>query len=142
MTNGEEQPIKGHVVRHLGQLEPEGRMAQVLVSVSDPLGRESTSSNQPPLSLNSYVRAELNAGTLDQAVMIPRRGLRENDEVWVVDTNDELQVREARVLWRQGESLTLSNTFSEGDRIVVSPLQDALPGMKVRPTNLEENSVN
>lgn len=134
----DQAPLTGRVVRHLGQVDPEGRMAQLLLAVENPLGLNGTRPEHAPLSLNSFVRAELDAGALENAFTIPRRGLRENGEVWVADANNELQVRYAKILWRQGETLALSDTFEEGDSVVVSPLQDLIPGMQVRVTAPEE----
>ncbi|MCC6486872.1 MAG: efflux RND transporter periplasmic adaptor subunit [Candidatus Hydrogenedentes bacterium] len=127
-----DEGIPGRVVRHLGQVDPESRMAQVLLEVEDPLGLKPRETAREPLALNTYVRADLDAGTLEDTLSIPRKGLRENGEVWVADSDNLLQVRSVEILWRQGEVLAIADGIRPGDRIVVSPLDDLIPGMEVR----------
>ncbi len=127
-----EEPIPAAVLRHLGQVDAEGRMAQVLLQVEDPLALEEEHVGREPLPLNSYVRTEVDAGTLDGVVTIPRRALRENGQVWVADKENRFQMREADVIWSQGEELALRDTFEAGDQLVVSPVADLVPGMDVR----------
>jgi len=130
-------PLPGRLLRHLGKVDPEGRMAQVLIEVRDPLGLGTAGPGERHLALNTYVRAELNAGVLDGAVTIPRRALRENRDIWVVDAENRLQTREADVLWEQEDTVAVANTFAPGERIVVSTVGDLLPGTEVRPAQGE-----
>jgi len=122
----------GRLVRHLGQVDVEGRMAQVLVEIGDPLHLDDAT-DAVPLPLNSYVRVELDAGTIDDVAAIPRRSLRENNEFWICGPADTLAVRKVDIVWRQDEQLAVRDVFEPGDRLIVSPLADALPGMALRP---------
>jgi RND family efflux transporter MFP subunit len=131
-TSAGQPPRPGRLVRHLGQVDPDGRMAQVLVEIDDPL-HLADDADTFPLPLNSYVRIELGAGTLEGIAAVPRRALRENNEVWVSDAEDKLAVRTVDIIWPQGDQLAVENTFESGDQLIVSPLADALPGMALRP---------
>ena len=124
------------LVRQLGRVEPEGRMAQVVVAVDDPLGLE----GGPVLPLGSYARVVLDAGTLRDVVVLPRQGLRENDQVWLADADDRLVVRDVEVLWRQGDELAVGDVFAPTDRLVVSPLTTPVPGMALRPRPVDAAS--
>ena len=138
LTSGLDQRVErsGRLVRQLGSVEAEGRMAQVLVAVDDPLGL----SGGPALPLGSYVRVELDAGVLEDAVRVPRQGLRENGEVWVADAEDRLRVRRVQVLWRQGDEVAVGDVFQEADRLIVSPVGSPVPGMAVRPRPVEPDT--
>ena len=85
-----EHPMEGRLVRLLGQVDPEGRMAQVLIELPDPLQLKNPAG--VPLPLNSYVRVDIDGGTLTHAVPIPREGLRENSLLWVADETHHLMV--------------------------------------------------
>lgn len=122
----------GRVVRLLGDLQPEGRMARLLVRIPDPMGL-SEGADALPLLLGSYVRVEIDAGELKDVLEAPREALREGEQVWISDSNDELQIRAAQVLWRRDEVVYLNNILESGESIIVSPLRTALPGMKINP---------
>lgn len=130
----------GRLVRHLGQVDRDGRMAQVLVEVVDPLALRPGSGSRIPLPLNTYVRVEIDAGLLPNVVPIPRAGLRENNQIWIADGNDTLQVRTVEIVWRQEDRVAVHDTFEPGDRLIVSPLDQMLPGMEVRPLDSEAPS--
>jgi len=125
-------PRPGRLVRHLGQVDTEGRMAQVLVEIADPLHLEHDADSFP-LPLNSYVRVAIDAGTIEGVAGIPRRSMRENSEVWVADAKDTLAVRPVDVVWRQGDEIAVKDTLAPDDQLIVSAVGDPLPGMALRP---------
>lgn len=123
----------GEVVRLLGDLETTGRMARLLVEIRDPLATGAEPRNSVPLLIGSYVQVEIDAGTLENVLTIPRTALREGDRLWSVDAQDRLRIHETEVLWPRGETLLVANTVPPGERLVVSGLRVALPGMEVTP---------
>ena len=130
---GREFTREGRVLRLLGDLEPSGRMARMLGSIVDPLGRDDRS-GELPLLLGSYVQVEIDAGVLRGVVAIRRAALREGNRIWVVDESDRLQIRDVDVLWFRKDSVLLrKESIGPGERLIVSGLRVALPGMKVSP---------
>src|SRR5690606_15586491 len=75
LGEGRQVEHRGRVLRLLSDLEPSGRMARVLISIPDPLGLETTE-RSTPLLLGSYVRVEIDAGSLDGVLAIDRAALR------------------------------------------------------------------
>ncbi len=122
----------GRVVRLLSDLEQEGRMARILVRIPDPM-RLNGRRDDPPLLLGSYVRAEIDAGVLEGVLEVRREALREGGQIWISDSNGELQIRRVQVLWRRDEKVYLNNVLEPGESIIISPLRAALPGMKLNP---------
>ncbi len=133
LDTGDSEPIvwNGKVIRLLSDLDPLGRMARLVISVSDPLGLEKE--NAFPLLLGSYVEVKIDAGKLENALTIPREALREGDQMWVVGSNNLLKILPAKILWTEKDTLLVSNNLSIGDELVVSDLRVALPGMEVEP---------
>ena len=82
---------------------------------------------------------EVNAGTFDNVLAIDRNSLREGDKIWIVDENDELHIREAQIRWKQGETILIENILKPSERLIVSSLRVALPGMKVKPRILPQS---
>ena len=123
----------GRVLRLLGDLDPLARMARLVVSVSDPLKLQARSDDNLPLLLGSYVKVEIDAGELENAIRIPRVALREGNRIWVVGDDRRLQILPATVLWREKETVLIANNLEDGQQLVVSDLRVALPGMEVDP---------
>lgn len=131
-TGGERAVRTGTVIRLLGDMERTGRMARVLVSIKDPLGHAQQNGKSVPFLLGSYVRVEIDAGELKDVLTIQRSALRDGNRIWVADSKGELQIREAKVRWEQGETVFIDNVLQTGDALIVSQLRVALPGMKVQ----------
>jgi len=133
-TGDPEPPTwKGRVIRLLSDLDPLGRMARLLVSVDDPLDLCRKSGTKLPLLLGSYVEVKIDAGELEDTLTIPRAALREGNQIWVVGDDNLLKVTPVTVLWRETETVLISNNVEERDRLIVSDLRVALPGMEVSP---------
>jgi RND family efflux transporter MFP subunit len=124
---------EGRVIRLLGDLDPLGRMARVVVSVEDPLNIQRKTDRRFPLLLNSYVEVRIDAGTLENTLAIPRVALREGNRIWVVGDDYLLKILPAKVLWSEKETVLISNNVKKGDQLIVSDLRVALPGMEVDP---------
>ena len=130
---GESITWKGRVIRLSGDLDPLGRMARLVVSVTDPLDLCRESDSKFPLLLGSYVEVKIDAGELEDTFTIPRAALREGNQIWVVGDDNLLKILPATVLWPEKETVIISNNLAKGDQLIVSDLQVALPGMKVAP---------
>ena len=107
-------------------------MARVLVAVRDPLAG-SGKANGLPLLLGSYVRVDIDAGELDNVIAIPRTALRDGQRLWGVDEANKLQIHDTELRWVDGETLLVSNTLPAGQKLIISRLRAALPGMDVDP---------
>jgi RND family efflux transporter MFP subunit len=142
--NGKAEPWQGTVVRLLADLEDSGRMARLLVQVDDPLdleeGRDEEledGEHRAPLLLGSYVRVDIDAGTLNDVLSIPRAALREGNRLWLVGSDNRLRVVPVEILWTRPETVLVENVLQRGERLVVSELRAALPGMDVSPQVLD-----
>ena len=131
--NGDAPTWAGRVIRLLSDLDPLGRMARLVVSVTDPLMLRDTSDGALPLLLGSYVTVQINAGELQNTLAIPRAALREGNHIWVVGDDHLLKIMPATILWRGDEAVLIANNVEDGEQLIVSDLRVALPGMEVMP---------
>lgn len=130
-------PRPARVLRLLGDVSDRGRMARVLMSVEDPLNlAPDADPSARPVLLNSYVRVEIDGGTITDVVEIPRAALRENRRVWIRDGEGRLQIREVNVRWRRRDSVLIDDAFSQGESLIVSRLAVVVPGMELRVGSL------
>ena len=127
----------GKVVRLLSDLEREGRQARVLIEVPQPLD----SNPAQPLLLGTYLRVEIDSGTLPDALEIPRAGLREGNRIWLAGPEKTLLIRDVEILWSREDSVIISsNTIAAGETLIISDLRAPLPGMALSPEPVETQS--
>jgi RND family efflux transporter MFP subunit len=122
---------KGKVIKLLGDLEAEGRMARILVSVKDPLDRKNPNKRRPPLLIGEYVRVEIDGRELKDVYKIPRTALRDNSRIWVTGNDELLKIREVVTVWRGPEYVLLKDGLKEGEWLIVSDLATPVEGMTV-----------
>jgi RND family efflux transporter MFP subunit len=123
----------GTLVRTLGEVDPLGRMARVVVAVADPYLRQQPATDErPPLAVGSFVDLVLQGKRLSAVSVLPRRALRDDDTVWVVDADSLLRIRPVQVLRRERESVLIGAGLRDGERVIVTALAGAADGLKVR----------
>lgn len=131
-TFGARQLVRsGKVIRLLGDLDPVGRMARLLIEVSDPLGLKG---KQPslPLLLGSFVEVEIEGQVLEMVVALPRVALREGNRVYVVDRDGRLGIRRVEIAFREKKQVFVRKGLDPEERVITSPLATPVPGMKLR----------
>ena len=115
----------GHILRLRGDLEEQGRLARVQISLPAPF--EATPA---PILLGEYVRLEIEGTRLVNVIRLPRAALRENDTVWTV-RNATLAIRPTTVVWRDTHTVLISDGLASGDTVVTSELASPIDGMSV-----------
>ena len=126
----------GRVIRLLGDLDPVGRMARVLVEIDDPFGlkkqENGAAGQQLPLLLGSYVRVRMQGPQLEQVARIPRMALREGDKVYRRTNEGTLAIAPVDIVWREPEAVLVRGGLDEGDVVITSELAAPVEGMKLR----------
>ncbi len=98
-----------------------------------------------PLLIGSYVTVEIRGRTVDDAIVVPRRALREvrtdgasdaREGLWIMDDDDRLAVREAEVVWRREETVIVAGRaegahLGDGERLITSTISTPIEGMKL-----------
>lgn len=116
------------VSRFSGQVERSGRLAKVILTVSDPINRDGVP-GRGVLFLGSYVRVDIEGPEVSGVVEIPRAVLQENDAVWVMDSESRLAVRSCDIVVGRTDTVLARIPFEPGDRIITSPMGMAIEGM-------------
>lgn len=120
---------EGRVVRVLGDVEPAGRLARVLIAVPDPM---STAEGSVPFPLGVTVEADIIGREATNVVVLPREALREGDQVWLADERNRLEMRPVTVVRRLPESVLVGEGLRAGERVVLGRIVLAIPGMQLR----------
>ena len=81
-----------------------------------------------------YVRARVQKGVQQQAILIPQqavsRDAKGNASALVLNTDDQVEARALKVLRAVGNQWMIGSGLSVGDRVIVDGLQKVKPGVK------------
>ncbi len=116
----------GRVIRLLGDLDPVGRMARLLVEIDDPLGAP----GDLPMLLGASVDVAIEAGTLEGVYRIPRAALHAEDQVHLFG-GGALALQPVSVVWGEEESV-LVRGLTPGDELVLSTVSPPIAGTRLR----------
>lgn len=142
--DGEVITRQGRVLRYLGDLDPNGRMVQLIIVIDDPLNLEDKESTIPPLLIGTYVEVLFQGPTMDNVIEIPRIAVRENKTVWVINQEGKLEIRKVEILSGDKQNVIIESGLEDGDKVVISNLTVAIPGMELKDLSevLQEDSSN
>ncbi|MFG0248851.1 MAG: efflux RND transporter periplasmic adaptor subunit [Phycisphaeraceae bacterium JB051] len=118
----------GHVVRLSGSLEEEGRMAELIVAVQDPIA---INSDAPPLLLDSYVRVEIIGTELQNVYRIPRTALQHGDQLHLYK-DGKLDIRTITIVHRGPTDVLVSAGLNRDDMLVTSDISAPVNDMPLR----------
>ncbi len=115
-------PFEGTLSRIEGRLEPESRMATVVIEVPSRDGLR--------LLPGAFVEVTLEGGELEDVAVVPRAARRVGGNLWL-EQDGVLTVFRPEVVREQGEEL-LVRGLPPGARLVTSDLEAVVDGMAVR----------
>lgn len=121
----------GEIVRVDGAIDDQTRLIYATAEVRDPYGLAASSGM--PMAVGMFVTAEI-AGVDEQpAFVMPRMALRNDDKVYVINEQNELEIRTVDVLSTSEERVLVVSGVQAGDRVVTSPVPNPVEGMAVEP---------
>jgi len=127
---GAEHTWQGRVVRTEGEIDPKTRMIHVIARVADPYLR---SGDRPPLAVGLFVEAQILGRETEGVVKVPRAAMRGTDQLLVADAEDRLRFRRVQVIRAGRDEVVIRSGLEPGDRVIVSSVEAAVDGMKIRP---------
>ncbi len=119
----------GRIIRLIASLEQEGRMAQLLVAIDDPLSRKEENREKPRLLLGSYVRAEIEGISIASGIRVERSHIHEGNTVWLMDDNGILDIRQVGIAFRGRDHVIVESGLRNGEYLVTSSLSSPIAGM-------------
>lgn len=128
---GPGQSRSGRVTRLIGELDPQARLAQVLITVDDPLALRT---DGPVLLLDTIVQVNMTGKPIENVVRLPRDYLRQNNSVWVYDQG-KLAIRPVRVVFGNAEHVYIAEGLNDGDEVVTTALATVVEGRPLRRTS-------
>ncbi|MDY7035286.1 MAG: efflux RND transporter periplasmic adaptor subunit [Thermodesulfobacteriota bacterium] len=128
--NGAE--LSGTVIKLMGDLETEGRMARVLICVKDPLALKTPDRDQPPLIIGEFTSLEIEGRQLDNIYNIPRLALRDSTSIWIAKNDGTLKIHNVNTVWRNARTVLIRDGLRPGDRLIISDIPAPVDGMSIK----------
>lgn len=124
---------EGRIVRTAGSIDPPTRLVYVYAEVINPYQQS------PPLAIGMFVDAIIDGKTIKDGFLVPNSAINNNSNIYAIDKNDNLEIREIEVLGTENDYVIIKGEINEGERVVVSPLNNAKIGMGLKPILLNKN---
>ncbi|MBW2628996.1 MAG: efflux RND transporter periplasmic adaptor subunit [Deltaproteobacteria bacterium] len=102
---------RGEVIRQLPDLDPGGAMARLLVSIEN---------------------VAIAAQPIDNAIRVPRVALRNGRNVYVMNDDDLLEIREVQIAWTEPDAVLVTSGLQPHERVVTSRIATPVPNMLLR----------
>ncbi len=124
---------QGRIVRTAGSIDPPTRLVYVYAEVINPYQQS------PPLAIGMFVDAIIEGKTIKDGFLVPNSAINNNSNIYAIDKNNNLEIREIEVLGTENDYVIIKGEINEGERVVVSPLNNAKIGMGLKPILLNKN---
>lgn len=119
---------QGRVVRTTGQVDKMSRMVFIVVEVPEPF---KVSEGRSPLLPGVFAEVLIRGKILHKAIAVPRDAVREGDRVWLVQDGC-LHIQPLDFVRADKDFAYVVSDLDDGANVVVSSLDAAVDGMKVR----------
>ncbi|MBH0021947.1 efflux RND transporter periplasmic adaptor subunit [Pseudoalteromonas sp. SWXJ133] len=124
---------EGVIDRDLGIVDNATRMSSLVVRIEDPYGLKT---KQPIIKFGSYVQVNFAGAMLNNIYRLPQ-ALVNNQTVWVVNENQELEPRKVTVIREEGEYFYISDGLQADDKLVITLPEYPQKGMAVKIAGLQ-----
>lgn len=131
---------QGSIDRSEGAVDPQTRLLYLVAQVDNPYS-QTDNPGRPPLKVGSFVQAEIEGVLLENAFVIPRRALRENNSLYVVGDDGKLEIREIVPYQKTKEEVIVQGQLEAGELICLTPLQYVVNGMEVAISGDEDRTI-
>ena len=133
---GEQHTWNARIARTEGELDSRTRMINVIAEIDSPY---SLKDSRPPLTIGLFVEAEILGRFIEDAVVIPQSAIQERNLVYTVNEKNRLEFKKVEILRMINDQAVITDGLKTGDKVCISALRNAEPGMEVRTsTKLEE----
>ena len=126
---------QGELLRIGDSIDPTRDTLGVVIAVNNPYAGV-VPGKRPPLLKGMYTSVELYAPAREMMV-IPRKAIHQG-RIYVANSANELEIREVKVLHRQGRLVILEAGVDEGERIIITDVIPVIEGLPLKPIQAQE----
>ncbi len=122
---------QGRIVRVSAAVDQETRLIYATAEVRDPYG--AAANKGMPLAVGLFVSADIGGVQEQDAIVMPRLALRNENKVYVINEENRLEIRTVDVISTSEERVLVASGVAAGEHVVTSTLPNATDGMEVEP---------
>jgi RND family efflux transporter MFP subunit len=119
------------IVRTEGVVDEKSRVTYAVAHVADPYQLHGDGNSMP---MGTFVAATIHGAVAENIIRVPRSVIRGSDELVFVDAENKLDIRNVQIVRSDADYAYLSDGAAPGDRVVITVLETAVNGLKVRIT--------
>jgi multidrug efflux system membrane fusion protein len=136
------------ITRSEGVVDASSRVNYVVAQINDPYGllvnteqsnlktnnskTINTETINNPLLIGTFVKATIIGIETDNIIAIPRKAVRDENKIYVLDENRKLDINQVDILRSDSKNIYISAGLKDQSKIVVTKLVTAVNGMKLR----------
>lgn len=128
---GKKREWQGKIMRTDSTYDTQTRALFAIAEVFDPYGK-GASENGVPLPPGLFVDAAVKGKTFEGVIVLPRDGLRPDNEIYVVDDKGKVEIRKAEVLDTNSREAYLYSGVDVGELVVLSPMEKSRVSMTLK----------
>ena len=134
---GERQYWDAKIMRTNSAYDTQTRALSAIAEVFDPYGK-GKSQNGVPIAPGLFVEAELAGKLYNDVIVLPRDGLRPENEVYVVDDKGKVEIRSTNVLDTNANQAFLFDGVEAGELVVLSPMERSRVTMTLKVLDVND----
>ncbi|MCD4818699.1 MAG: efflux RND transporter periplasmic adaptor subunit [Candidatus Cloacimonetes bacterium] len=122
---GEQNTWFGKLVRKEASLDLGSRMSNLVVEIKNPQNLEN------PLPFGLFVEVEISGKEFENVITIPRHLIKNQNEILTIEDN-KISFKKVNIIKFSDEDVLINSGLDDTNQIIISRLDIATPGMKVR----------
>ncbi len=134
-----EQTWPAELVRTEGVLDTNTRTLIAIARVHDPYGLI-LDRDIEPLRIGTFVDVAIRGTMLKDVYSVERHMLKPGNLIWVIDEEERIRPRTVSLAYADEKYAYINTGLLPGDRVCITPIENPLPGTRVRI--VEENGSN
>ena len=129
----------GVVKRLKAEVEASGRMAKLIIEVTDPLSQKPANKNAPPMILGTFIRVAIAGHTLHDVIALPESALHDGRYLWLVDHRQVLIIKAVTPVWSEHNVIYLpKQQIPANTQVITSNLSTPVAGMQIQSPSITQ----
>ncbi|THB68827.1 MAG: efflux RND transporter periplasmic adaptor subunit [Gammaproteobacteria bacterium] len=135
---GKKYSWQGKIVRFESSIDQRNRLQYVVAQVDEPFKTDPQDPKRPMLVSGLFVRSKINGKQLENVISVPRIALRNGNTVLTVDKSYRLKIKMVNIVYRGKDQVFIDEGLEAFDKVIVTPLNVVVDGMKVQVSGRSE----